>query len=34
LSTTLAAEVAPAGAYTETHKIEGESLELGVLRND
>jgi isoleucyl-tRNA synthetase len=34
LSTALAAEVAPAGAYTETHKIEGESLELGVLRND
>jgi len=33
LSTALVAGAAPQGAYTETHKVEGENLELGVKRN-
>lgn len=33
LSTTLVPGSAPEGAYTESHKVEGESLELGVQRN-
>jgi len=33
LSTSLVAGAAPEGAYTETHKVEGENLELGVKRN-
>jgi len=33
LSTRLVAGEAPAGAYTETHNIEGQELKLGVMRN-
>ena len=33
LSTSLVAGAAPQGAYTETQKVEGETLELGVQRN-
>jgi len=33
LSTSLVAGEAPAGAYAETHNIEGQELKLGVMRN-
>jgi isoleucyl-tRNA synthetase len=33
LSTELVAGAPPAGAYTETHKVDGQALALGVRQN-